>query len=365
MVDHWEYPGPPNDPLSAWRPEKCFTWPSCPAPIVLRVRPVIPFRHGNRVSAVLSPAWVAAAGLAVACLTSGCTAGTGKAAATTPAAATSSVRATGTAGETGTARATSSGDAAGATPSASQKPKQKPSVLVSRIRTADGSKITVAIFRGPVTFVLHNGATDPGALATAKGVKAGPAVGHSERRQLLAAFNGGFKLAAGAGGYEQEGKVISPLLKGYASLIIDRSGRAHIADWGYGAPAKGEQVYSVRQNLGLLVSHGKPTAAAANWVTWGGTVGGLEYVARSAIGQDAAGDLIYVASMSAVPADLAAALVKAGARTGMELDINPNWVQLDVASRPGGPLRAEVPGQWRPAGQFLTGWDRDFFTVLG
>jgi hypothetical protein len=233
------------------------------------------------------------------------------------------------------------------------------------MRTADGSKITVAIFRGPVTYVLHNGATDPGALATAKGVKAGPAVGHSERRRLLAAFNGGFKLAAGAGGYEQEGKVISPLLRGYASLIIDRSGRAHIADWGYGVPAKGERVYSVRQNLGLLVSHGRPAATAADWGSWGGTVGGLEYVARSAVVQDAAGNLIYVASMSAVPADLAAALVRAGARIGMELDINPNWVQFDVASRVGGPLKAGVPGQWRPAGQFLVGWDRDFFTVLG
>lgn len=233
------------------------------------------------------------------------------------------------------------------------------------MRTADGSKITVAVFHGPVTYALHNGATDPGALAAERGVKAGPAVGHGERRRLLAAFNGGFKLAVGAGGYEQEGKVISPLLKGYASLIIDRSGRARIAVWGAGAVAKGERVYSVRQNLQPLVAHGKAAATAADWGLWGGTVGGLEYVARSAIGQDAAGNLIYVASMSTVPADLAAALIRKGARIGMELDINPNWVQLDVARRPGGPLRAMVPGQWRPADQFLTGWDRDFFTVLG
>jgi hypothetical protein len=225
--------------------------------------------------------------------------------------------------------------------------------------------ITVAIFRGPVTYVLHNGGSDPGWLATSKGVKAGSAIGPHERRRVLAAFNGGFKMAAAAGGYEQEGKVISPLLNGYASLIIDKSGRAHIADWGHGAPAKGEQVYSVRQNLGPLVFHGKPAATAANWGDWGGTVGGAEYVARSAIGEDASGDLIYAGSMSAVPSDLATALVRMGARIGMELDINPNWVQLDVASRPGGPLRAAVPGQWRPADQFLVGWGRDFFTVLG
>ena len=48
----------------------------------------------------------------------------------------------------------------------------------------------------------------------------------------------------------------------------------------------------------------------------------------------------------------------------MELDINPEWVQLDVASHPGGSLRASVPGQYRPADQYLAGWTRDFITVL-
>ncbi len=70
------------------------------------------------------------------------------------------------------------------------------------------------------------------------------------------------------------------------------------------------------------------------------------------------------ASMSASPADLAVALARAGARVAMELDINPEWVQLDVARRPGGPLRAAVPGQNRPPDQFLVGWARDFVTVL-
>ena len=47
----------------------------------------------------------------------------------------------------------------------------------------------------------------------------------------------------------------------------------------------------------------------------------------------------------------------------MELDINPEWVQLDAAARPGGPLSAGVPGQHRPATQYLTGWTRDFIAV--
>ena len=235
---------------------------------------------------------------------------------------------------------------------------------MSMVRTADGVVVTVAAFHGPTRLVLHNGSLDPGWAATEKGVKAGPAIGGTERKQLLAAFNGGFKLGVGAGGYEQEGHVISPLLKGYASLIIGRSGQARIALWGYGAPAPGEQVYSVRQNLQLLVERGAPTPAAADWGAWGATLGGGEYVARSAVGEDAAGDLLFAGSMSASPEDLAQALAERGARIGMELDINPEWVQLDVASRPGGPLRAAVPGQNRPADQFLWGWSRDFFSVL-
>jgi len=249
-------------------------------------------------------------------------------------------------------------------PSPTPRPKPKPRVVLSTVRTADGSVITVAVFRGPVTYVLHNGSEDPGYAASSRGVKAGPAIGAAERRRRLAAFNGGFKLVAAAGGYEQEGKVISPLVKGDASFIIDADGRARIALWGYGAPARGERVYSVRQNLGPLVIGGKPVAAAADWWDWGGTVGGSA-VARSAVGMDAAGDIIYAASMSTLPADLAVALARSGARIGMELDINPEWVQLDVASRPGGPLRTAVPGQWRPADQFTVGWTRDFFTVLG
>jgi hypothetical protein len=240
-------------------------------------------------------------------------------------------------------------------------PAPVPRVTVTRTRTKDGSVVTLATFSGPVSYVLHDGSQDPG-LAAGR-VRAGPAVRGAERGRLLAAFNGGFKLSAGAGGYEQEGHVAAALRRGLTSLVIDRSGRARIGIWGHGVPG-GEAVYSVRQNLPPLVLGGKPTAAAADWGLWGATLGGGEYVARSALGQDAAGHLVYAASMSASPADLAVAMSRAGVRIAMELDINPEWVQLDVARRPGGPLRAAIRGQGRPANQFLLGWARDFIAVL-
>ena len=239
----------------------------------------------------------------------------------------------------------------------------KPKVLVSHYRAADGSVVTLARFRGPVSYRLHSGSVDPGRLALGA-VQAGPRVRTRERHRLLAAFNGGFLLSAGVGGYQQEGHVIQPLRTGLASLVIDRSGTASIGAWGSGLPHPGESVFSVRQNLRLLVKHGRPSRAAANWHSWGSTLGGGENVARSALGENTAGELIYAASMSASPADLAAALVHAGARTAMELDINPEWVQLDVARAPGRGLRSVLPGQVRPADQYLVGWTRDFITVL-
>ncbi len=292
--------------------------------------------------------WIAfaAAGVLTACSAS---------ATTTPGATTTPARTSAPA----TTRA-----AATTPPSPTPSPTPTPAaVTVTTTRMKDGSTVTVATFSGPVTYVLHDGSEDPG-LAAGR-VKAGPAVRGAERRRLLAAFNGGFKLSAGAGGYEQEGHLAAALRRGLASLVIDRSGRARIGVWGHGLPAPGEAVYSVRQNLPPLVLNGKPTPAAAEWSVWGSTLGGGELVARSALGQDAAGDLEYAASMSASPADLAVALARAGSRVAMELDINPEWVQLDVARHPGGPLRAGLHGQNRPANQFLEGWARDFIAVLG
>jgi hypothetical protein len=237
-----------------------------------------------------------------------------------------------------------------------------PGISYSRLRTADGSLITIATFHGPVRYVLHNGGQDPGRLAGP--VVAGPAITGPSRQRLLAAFNGGFKMTSLAGGYMQEGHVARPIRDGLASLVIDRSGQARIGVWGRGVPAAGEAVYSVRQNLWPLVAGGRPTAQSARWWRWGGTIGHAEYVARSALGENAAGELMYAASMSTTPADLAVALARGGARIAMELDINPEWVQMDAASRPGGLLTAEVPGQRRPPGQYLAGWTRDFIAVL-
>ena len=290
--------------------------------------------------------WMTAV-LAGVCVTAAC----GTSAPATPSGVPAASRAPAASGRTGTS------------PGSTGTAPVPAGVTLSQTQLADGSVVTVAAFHGPVQYVLHNGSMDPGA-AYARFVHAGPAVSAAERPALLAAFNGGFLMRSRAGGYEQEGHVFRSLRHGLASLVIDRSGHARIGVWGVTVPAPGESVYSVRQNLWPLVLNGNRTPETDKWWRWGGTVGKVEHVARSAVGQNAAGDLMYAASMSTTPADLANVLASHGAQTAMELDINPEWVQLDTASAPGGPLTAAIPRQVRPPSQYLAGWTRDFIAVL-
>ena len=87
-------------------------------------------------------------------------------------------------------------------------------------------------------------------------------------------------------------------------------------------------------------------------------------MARSSLGEDSGGNLLYAAGMRCLPKDLANALIDSGSVTAIELDINPEWVQLAFAALPGLALATAIPGQARPATQFKVGWTRDFVTVL-
>jgi hypothetical protein len=229
----------------------------------------------------------------------------------------------------------------------------------------DGHVVTVFRFRaGQTRLALHAGSADPPIPPGSVGPDDGAAIGPSEAPALIAAFNGGFKASAGAGGFELDSQTIIPLQTGIASLVIDANGTARVGVWGDGVPAAGEQVSSVRQNLAPLVIDGQPSPTIGDLAAWGSTLGGVAAVARSSLGEDASGDMLYAAGMDTVPVDLADALISTGAVTAMELDINPEWVQLDVSPTPGGSPVAGIPGQSRPSDQYQLGWTRDFVTVL-
>ena len=95
-----------------------------------------------------------------------------------------------------------------------------------------------------------------------------------------------------------------------------------------------KQVVALRQNLGMLVDGGAPTAAASNPGAWGASVAGVA-TARGGVGVDANGGLVWAGGRVS-PLDLANALIAAGVVRGMQLDINPDWVgfnSYDVGAR--------------------------------
>jgi hypothetical protein len=236
----------------------------------------------------------------------------------------------------------------------------RPAVWVARRDAA-----TLLLFDQRRTrLVLHPGTLDPGRGAYGHG----PAITGSERRRVVAAFNGGFRLNTASGGFLEHGRVARPLLDGFGSIVIYRDGRADVGAWHRGVPAAGRRVAAVRQNLQLLVDRRRPAASAGSCVElcWGASLGGRIDVARSGLGVTASGRLVWAAGVHLSPSGLARALIAGGAVRAVELDINPQWVAGYAYRHQGGQPVAEpvLPGQLGVPGHFLTPYSRDFFAVF-
>ena len=215
-----------------------------------------------------------------------------------------------------------------------------------------------------LTLHLHSGTLDAGA----SGWRFGPEISHSELPRVVAAFNGGFRLAVGVGGFESNGRVAVPLRAGLASIVTYANGSTDVGSWRGEVPAAGQRVTSVRQNLTLLIDHGHPAATVDCVSCWGATLGGVVDPARAALGVAANGHLVWAAGEHVTPATLADALVHAHVVRAAELDINPEWVAGYLYAHhsfhsPPVPL-AVVQGQVGIPGEFLVPWSRDFFTVV-
>jgi hypothetical protein len=202
-------------------------------------------------------------------------------------------------------------------------------------------------------------------------------VTRSAAGSLVAAFNGGFKMADAHGGYYTEGKMIKPLVRGAASLVIYDNGSITVGAWGSDV-AMTPTVAAVRQNLFPLVVQGRPTARASTrtWRVWGGTCPcgggqhGTDHQWRSGLGVTTGGDLVYVAGPQLDPLQVAELLVRAGAVRGMQLDINPTW-PVFASFRPAAPGGLAVPSNGTrlidtyrsPATFFDPSYARDFITM--
>ena len=199
-------------------------------------------------------------------------------------------------------------------------------------------------------------------------------------RTLVAAFNGGFLMRDAEGGYFTEGRVVVPLRRGAASLVVYAGGGVAIGAWGSDVSMT-QEVTSVRQNLVPLISHGVPTVAAASsdWQRWGSTCGatscaqdvpGIEHQWRSGLGITANGALVYATGPALAPVQLAEILVRSGAVRAMELDINPAWPDFATFDQAPGALASPANGAKLVASTvqgpwtfFEPWWPRDFVTL--
>lgn len=219
----------------------------------------------------------------------------------------------------------------------------------------------------------HVGSSDPNAWAEAP-ADAAPRIDWPTEGPagIVAAFNGAFKQSANAGGAVVDGVVMIHLVVGLMTIALDGAGHWEIGAWGANNfPTKGFHPISYRQNLGPLVLHGvvTPGAASSNWRQWGSPLNNNPLTARTGLGVDGNGNLIYVATLTPVmPATLASALVRAGVVTGMELDINPYWPIVGASVRPlhtsAGQFAVQLPGSFHNATIYANGWERDFFVAL-
>jgi hypothetical protein len=223
---------------------------------------------------------------------------------------------------------------------------------------------------------LYSGSKSPGGGPYRYTAPVEPA----QAASLVAAFNGGFTMDTAGGGYYTESRIVVPLRRGAASLVIHANGSVNVGAWGSDVVMTPD-VVSVRQNLVPLVAGGRPTqAASTDWQAWGSTCGatscaaavpGIEHQWRSGVGITADGALVYATGPALDPLQLAQLLVRAGAVRGMQLDINPSWtVFVTYDPRPAGGLATPSNGRKLLASTmqgpwtfFEAWWARDFVTM--
>jgi len=249
-----------------------------------------------------------------------------------------------------------------------EKVKGQPAVLTTFLRDATyTSQVNgiASIDQRLVRLSLRPGTEDPGTSQN-WGVPAYIPAG--QRKGLLATFNGGFKLDSAGGGFYLNGIYHGSLVKGVASVVYYKDGTVKVGQWGRDFTMN-SSIEGVRQNLQLLVDHGKVAGNANSNVmsNWGATLGGGYYVWRSGLGMTKDGRLVYVYGSALNAQDLGLLLQRAGAVEGMQLDINPSWMKFDyyqVKGSAGNPVPVPLlPTQQPSPYSYYTPSTRDFTAV--
>jgi phosphodiester glycosidase len=213
-------------------------------------------------------------------------------------------------------------------------------------------------------FELRPGVEDPGP----GNWKASSGIAPGTRTGLEATFNGGFKIATAGGGFYLNGLTRGTLTNGAASLVYYRDGHLAIGVWGRSLHMTSD-VVGVRQNLKPIVQDGKvPASVSQNILTqWGATLGGGYYVWRSGVGITRDGRIVFAYGPALNVQELAAVLQRAGVVTGIQLDINPDWMSFEyyrTGNHPGDPTPVNLlPDQIQPPDRYYSLSSRDFTAV--
>jgi len=215
-----------------------------------------------------------------------------------------------------------------------------------------------------VSFQLRPGAEDPGP----GNWHAQPWIPPGTRTGLLATFNGGFKIDTSGGGFYLNGDSSGTLTDGEASVVYYRNGTINIGVWGRHLGMT-KDVVGIRQNLRLIVDHGRVPASVNEDVlgSWGATLGGGYYVWRSGLGITADGRVIFVYGPALNVQELAGLLQRAGAVEALQLDINPFWMSFEYYQADGHPADPVpvnlLPTQQQSAYRYYSVYSRDFTAV--
>jgi hypothetical protein len=212
---------------------------------------------------------------------------------------------------------------------------------------------------------ITGGTTDPGGD---RGVKGPGVIPQGERKDVLAAWNGGFRGPHGGFGMYADGKQYRPLRSGLASVVVTKDGTIRIGQWGRDL-AWSDDIEAVRQNAVLLVDNCEiSTRTNEGNNTWGYVeVNSAEFITwRSAIGLTKDGNLVVAAGNSLSAQTLARALWAAGACYAMQLDINTPYVLTSLFfPQPDGSIKAAkfMDSMVDGPGRFFTTQPHDFMYV--
>ncbi len=250
-----------------------------------------------------------------------------------------------------------------------EKVNGQPAIFVTFLRDATYTSYVNGIAsmdQRLVKFQLHPGSEDPGPGNW--GPWGSSYIPPGERTGLLATFNGGFKLDSSGGGFYLNGHYKGSLVNGAATIVYYKNGTIKIGEWGRDFTMN-SQIEGVRQNLKLLIDHGKiePNLNQNIETNFGATLGGGYYVWRSGLGITKDGRIIYVYGPALNVQDLAELLHQAGAVEAMQLDINPYWMKYEYYTANGHPSDPTptnlLPTQQQSAYTYYSVYTRDFTAV--